>query len=135
MRKIFLSVFFLVIFLGSGLIFSNQFTGSKTSVCLVSPNQGNSYYSISTFGEDIGYKYMSESQASETARAKYTFDLTSIPNNATISNVSLSLSASNYQNSQYQYTITQLNSNIVNPTDLWNAIHSSTALFTNILYS
>jgi hypothetical protein len=135
MRKISLVACFFVIFLELGLIFPNQYTGSKTSVCLVSPNQGNPYYSWSTFGEDIGYKYNSTAQASETARAKYAFDFSGIPSNATISNVSLSLSAGNYQNSQYKYTITQLSGNIVNPSDLWNGIHSSTALFTNILYS
>ena len=112
---------------------ATDFPGSKTVVAYVEPNSGNPFYSYGVFGIDIGKKYDSGAQERETARTKYTFDLTSIPANATINSVSLLYNHYNWTNGSYKFKITQIG-NYSSPQDIWSNIGQATALFSDILY-
>lgn len=93
-------------FLMNSKVLSNDFTGTKTVVEYIEPSQGNPYYAYSTTFYDIGKDYNVTTQETETARTKFTFDLTSIPSNATINSVQLNYSVTNYENSLYHFKIT-----------------------------
>jgi len=99
----------------------------------VVPNQGSTYYSYGTFGHNIGYKYVGEAQATEIARTIYSFDISSIPSNATINSVTLNVSFSNYINT-YQATITLADLK-TGPSNQWPEIGGASAVFSNINYS
>ncbi len=116
------------------LIKANNYSGAKTVTAYVQRNNGSTYYAYGTFGIDIGYKYVAEAQESETARTKFTFDLTSIPSNVTISSVSLSYLVSNAGNYSYKFTITQI-SNYNTPQDIWSNIGNASALFSDVQYN
>lgn len=124
----------LLLFFNNNIALSSDFTGSKTVVAYVQPNQGNPYFAYGTFGIDIGKKYVSEAQETETARTKFTFDLTSIPGNATINSVDLNYTISNYENGSYHFKMTQIG-NYNSPQEIYQNIGQAAVLFSDVLYN
>lgn len=131
MNKIIIKTVLLFLILISSVKATN-FEGTKITVAQVLPaNNGLPYYSYSTFGIDIGRKYDSSVRETEIARTKYTFDLTSIPSNATINNVTLEYFCN--QSTNLYFKITQIG-NYLSLQDIWSNIGQSATLFSNILY-
>jgi hypothetical protein len=136
-RSISLKYFLLIpalLFFINNKALSSDFTGSKTVVEYVQPNQGNPFYAYSTTSYDIGKDYNGTTQETETARTKFTFDLTSIPVNATINSVYLNYTIFNYENGSYHFKTTQIG-NYNSPPEIYQNIGSASILFTDVFYN
>lgn len=109
-------------------------TGSLTKAAYITPNQGSPYYGVGVIGHDIGYQYSANHQAAEVVRTLYTFDISSIPSNATINSVTLNISFSNWTNS-YKANVTFASKINTGYQDQWDEIGGATAVFSDIYYS
>ena len=131
-----LSLMFIVVLLFSmsGILFSEDYEGTKTNVAYVIPDEGIPYYASSSLGPDIGYEAYIDDDLREKVRTKYIFDLSGIPVNATINSVTLYYTISNTETSNsYEFRVAEIE-NYTNAEDIWDDIGSATPLFSDIVY-
>ncbi len=129
MKKNFFVGFVTLLFLGLGTAKAVNFSGSKLTGAYVQPDGGGSYFAWGQLGIDIGKKHDGGPQITETDRTKYTFDLTTIPSNATITGVSISYAIYNAGNGSYAFHVTAI-SNYTDPQGIWYGAASSSTVFT-----
>jgi hypothetical protein len=129
MKKIL--VISLAFFFFSIIVKATNFPGSKDAVYYVMPVSGSPYYAWGS--TNIGRFYDSGSKEHIIARTQFTFDLSTIPANATINSVSLSYSCSGMGN-YYQFKIKEIQHNS-NPQDIYSAIYNGAILFDNVDYN
>ncbi|KAF0162219.1 MAG: hypothetical protein FD188_173 [Ignavibacteria bacterium] len=130
------SLFFITILFSFNFVNATTITktGSKTVVAYITPNQGSPSYGVGLIGHNVGYQYSANYAAAEVARTLYTFDISSIPSNATINSVTLNISFSNWTNS-YKTNITLASKINTGYQDQWDEIGGATAVFSDINYS
>ncbi len=135
MKKLTFVISFVLIFC-SVQLYGNNYPGSKRVVVYMQPNSGPSLYSFgSGLGIDIGYKYSAQAGFSEKARSEFSFNLSNIPSNASITNVHLDLSVTPGNSlAQYNLDITEITHTDI-PLDSWTNIGAATALFSDMSYS
>ena len=114
---------------------ADEFSGNPTIVSVCEPVGGTPYY---IFGgpHDIGYRLYADQSARYKSRAKFQFDLYSIPSNATINSVSLNYSVTDYDfnGGPYYFRITEIgNYNFAN--QIYDNIGQAESLFEGIQYS
>ncbi|KAA3660106.1 MAG: hypothetical protein DWQ10_07425 [Calditrichaeota bacterium] len=124
-----ISLFCYAIALLMNIGFSQTIPGSKTITSVPVPIEqiNSSTYEGGLY--DIGRR--TESSNVYIARSYYVFDLSNIPNNATITQVKVIYSTSG---SGYSFKLTKVGYISYNPEDDWNTIGSSTELKTGISY-
>jgi hypothetical protein len=128
MKKFSWIIFLSLIFLSISQNYAD-YTETKTKVCAYDGPAGGGY-AFNYYLQDIGL-YSNVNGLKYTNRAKYSFDLSNIPTNAYISNVSISVTCSN-NNSLYKYKITQLASNWTEPYDIYIQIPTSSVLYSDV---
>ena len=132
MKNFFWFIFISMLFLSISQICANDYTGTKTKVCIYDGPAGGGY-AFNYYLQDIGYYRNVLNGLDFTNRVKYSFDLSNIPSNAYISNVSISVTCSN-NSSQYKYIITQLSSNLTECYQIYDQIPTSSVLYQDISY-
>jgi hypothetical protein len=135
MNKKILFSFVVLFLMGISQVFATDISGSANAVAYDQRADGTGYYSYAGYGYNIGQYYSASDKITETSRTNYSFNLSGIPSNATITSVSLSFSMFNYVVSNtYKFNITQGSSSSI-PQTIWSGIASSTALFTDVYYA
>jgi len=134
MKKFSRFIFFSLIIFSTSQICANDYTASKAKGALIQNHSGwSGIGTASPTTGDIGLN-ISNNNDKETDRSEYGFDLSDIPTNAYISNVSISVSCSN-NNSQFKYNITQLPGHLTDCYDIYEESATSPVIYEDVLYS